>query len=231
MLLTTIKKQNIYTQVIEHLKRFIIENRLQPGDRLPTEAELSEQLGVSRLSIREALKVMESLGIVQTKPRDGSRLMSLTMKPMTEHLRFLLEVDGVTFAEIARARLVLENAILPAVIESAGEDDLLRLEALIEQMREQTKRGKSIVTLDMEFHQTLAAATKNRALEAIGVMVQQFFLQLGDPQEFREEQWKFIEEHEALCRAIRARDAAAAQAIMAHHLSFYDKLIAAVSSR
>ncbi len=225
MLFSTIKRQNIYVQVIEHLKRYIITQGLLPGDRLPTEAVLSEQLGVSRLSIREALKVMESFGIVQTKPRDGSRLMSLSMKPMTDHLRFLIEVSGVTFEEMGNARYLLECAILPIVIENADENDFKRMEEILEQMRELTKKGQTIVALDMEFHQIISQASKNRVLDGIGDMIREFFEQLLERHEFREEQWQTVEEHEQLYQAIRARDAEAARRVMASHLSAYEKFI------
>lgn len=225
MLFSTIKRQNIYVQVIEHLKRYIIENALQPGDRLPTEAVLSEQLGVSRLSIREALKVMESFGIVQTKPRDGSRLMSLTMKSMTDHLRFMIEVSGVTFEEMASARCVLECAMLPIVIENAQEIDMKRMEELLEKMRECTKRGEPIVALDIEFHQVISQASKNRVLDGIGAMIQEFFQQLVECQEFREEQWQSVEEHEQIYKAICERDIDKARKLMVNHLSVFDKVL------
>ncbi len=220
---STIKRQNIYVQVIEHLKRYIIENGLQPGDRLPTEAVLSEQLGVSRLSIREALKVMESFGIVQTKPRDGSRLMSLTMKPMTDHLRFLIEVSGVTFAEMASARCLLECSILPIVIDNIEDKDLKCMENILDEMRERSKKGETIHALDMEFHQVISRASKNRVLDGVGEMIREFFEQFLECEEFREEQWKSVEEHEQLFKAIQSKDTNSAVKIMASHLSIYQK--------
>lgn len=224
---STIKRQNIYVQVIGHLKRYILDKGLKPGDRLPTEAVLSEQLGVSRLSIREALKVMESFGIVQTKPRDGSRLMSLTMKPMTDHLRFVIEMSGVTFEETVSARYLMECAILPTVVENVEEKDLQQMEALLEQMRERTRNGESILALDIEFHQVISQASKNRVLEGITAMLREFSEEFLTHQEFREEPWQAVEEHEQLVRAIRARDTEAARRVMAAHLSAYEKSIPA----
>src|ERR1044071_8627288 len=106
--LLPIKRQSMYEQVIDHLKHFITENHLQPGDKLPTEHVLAEELGVNRLTVREALKVMESLGIVRMRPRHGIQLQAVTMKPIVDHLQFLLRTDGVTFAEMVDARLLLE---------------------------------------------------------------------------------------------------------------------------
>ena len=73
MLLPTIKRQNIYEQVVEHLKKYIIDNELRPGDRLPTEAELAQRFQVSRQSVREAVKVLgkvEGIAIVEFTRRD-----------------------------------------------------------------------------------------------------------------------------------------------------------------
>src|SRR5215204_2317032 len=98
--LAPLKRQNFYEQVIAHLKDYIVANQLRPGDRLPTEAILAEQLGVSRLTVREALKVMESLGVAQSRPGDGTRLRAFTVKPLVDHLRFMLDWDATAFVEL-----------------------------------------------------------------------------------------------------------------------------------
>lgn len=217
-----IKRRSIYEQVIEHLKTYILDNGLQPGDRLPTETVLAEQLGVSRLSVREALRVMESWGILQSKPRDGIRLKTLSMKPVTDHLSFWLDMEGVTFYQMSVARLVLEEAILPLVAENADEQDFQRMEAAIARMREHAQRNEPDIEADLDFHLALNAATKNLALQSFGTMLQEFFakmrghiIPLGAPL------WQAISEHEQIVKALRNKDVTEAQRVIRIHLSDY----------
>ena len=217
-----IKKQNIYQHVIERLQRHIIANSLRPGDRLPTEIELAEHFGVSRQSVREAIKVMESVGIVETRPRYGSRLRRLDTQHLTDHLRFLFELDAVTIKETAAARRIIECGAMPMVIEHADARDFERMTAAIQQMKTLTRRGEVFAEPDMAFHQALVAATKNRIMNGFGVMLQEFFMHLrGHVLSNAEQQWKSIEEHERIYEALRSKDAATAQQVMEQHLEVY----------
>ena len=218
-----IKRQSIYEQVIEHLKESIIARSLQPGDRLPTEAALAEELGVSRLSIREAIKVMESWGIVQTRPGDGSRLGTCTMQPLADHLRFLYDLDGVTLPEMATARRVLEISLLPLVVQEATEVDFLRMEEANAALREMTAKEQSAASEDMEFHLALASAAHNRALEGFSRVLHEFFDTISRTHRFDEAQWKTIEEHGHLIQALRDRDLDRAQEVLIEHLRVYEE--------
>lgn len=222
--LTTIKRQNIYEQVIDYLKQYIIANNLGPGDPLPTEAVLTERLKVSRLTVREALKVLESLGMVETRTRGGTRLKSISLQPLTDHLRFLLEVEKTTLREMAGARLILETAIMSAIVVNADEDDLGRIDAAVEQMRRlvNTNQPALVADADMAFHLALFAATRNRAIEAFGVMLQEFFSQVRKEAFLNHAAFdKSLREHTEIANALRARDVARAQALMHEHLSVY----------
>lgn len=220
----TIKRQNIYQQLVEHLQQYIIDNSLRPGDRLPTEAELAARFRVSRQSVREAVKVLESIGVIETRPRDGSRLTKMSTQSLTDHLRFFFELDGATVKEMAAARRVIECAFVPVIIENADESDFQRMEAAIQRMREHTRRGETFAEADMAFHQALATATKNRVMAGFGAMVQQFFIHLRNRIKADEvKQRRSILEHEEILKALREKDAAAAQSAIEQHLRVYDE--------
>src|SRR5687768_10644769 len=224
MLSPTIKRQNIYQQLVEHLQQYIIDNSLRPGDRLPTEAELAARFRVSRQSVREAVKVLESIGVVETRPRDGSRLSMMSTRSLTDHLRFFFELDGATVKEMAAARRVIECAFVPVIVENADESDFHRLEAAIERMREHTRRGETFAEADMAFHQALATATKNRVMAGFGAMVQEFFIHLRSRiKADRTKQQRSIQEHEQILKALREKDVRAAQNAIEHHLRVYDE--------
>jgi GntR family transcriptional repressor for pyruvate dehydrogenase complex len=222
--LLPIKRQSMYEQVIDHLKRYITENRLQPGDKLPTEQVLAEALGVNRLTVREALKVMESLGIVRMRPRHGIQLQRVTMKPIVDHLQFLLSTEELTFSEMVDARLLLEVSILPLVAERAHAADYERMDAGNEEMRSLVEQGGMGTEGDMRFHQALFAATRNRALAGFGSMLHEFFRQVRENLLATEkDSRRAIAEHQAICEALRQQDVDAAQKMMREHLGHYLK--------
>ncbi len=224
-----IKKQNIYELVIEHLQQYILDNALRPGDRLPTEAELAEQFGVGRQAIREAMKVLESVGVVETRPRDGSRLKELNVRPLTEHLRFMLELDGVSLQEMATSRCVIECAVLPLVLENADETDFQRLADSIERMQQSFGDEARYFQADMDFHKALLKATKNRVMQGFGSVLHEFFMELSSRMVSTPEvKQKSSEDHQHIYQALRAKDVHTARQVMDRHLSVYNHFDTAI---
>jgi GntR family transcriptional repressor for pyruvate dehydrogenase complex len=223
-----LKRTNIYEDVIRHLKDHIVANKLSPGDRLPTEAELAESFSVSRLSVREALKVMESLGIVQSRTRDGTRLQAWTMKPVTDHVRFLLDVEQVPLEEIAVARQSIECSMMPLIVANADESDFERIAAAVGAMGAVvTGRNTSfdhIAEADSEFHLALLASTHNRAIESFGAMLQEFFQQLRTNLFVGNDDYESsVEEHRLMYLALLEGNADKATQIMRQHLNVYSR--------
>jgi GntR family transcriptional repressor for pyruvate dehydrogenase complex len=221
-----LKRTNIYEDVIRHLKNHIVANRLSPGDRLPTEAELAESFSVSRLSVREALKVMESLGIVQSKTRDGTRLQAWTMKPVTDHVRFLLDVEQVPLEEIAVARQSVECSMMPIIVANADDRDFERIAAAVDAMATVVAGKKvtsdQIAQSDSEFHLALLASTHNRAIESFGAMLQEFFQQIRASLFVGKDDYdSSVEEHRLIYQALREGNADKATQLMRQHLDVY----------
>jgi GntR family transcriptional repressor for pyruvate dehydrogenase complex len=221
MLLPTIKRQNIYEQVVEHLRRYIVENELRPGDRLPTEAELAQRFQVSRQSVREAVKVLESVGLIETRPRDGSRLKAANTSNLTEHMHFMFALDGATFEEMATTRSVIECAFLPTIVQNAEESDFQRMEAAIAAMRANTGDLDKFIQADMEFHQALIAASKNRVMMNFGIMLQDFFARMRGEAVGTAGHLKSIQDHEQIVAALRNKDAKQAVQLMHQHFRIY----------
>lgn len=233
---TLIRRHNIYEEVVEEIKRYIVDNGLAPGDRLPTESELAERFGVSRLTVREAIKVLESLGIIQSRTRDGMRLRAFTLKPMTDHLRFVLEAEKATVVEIAQARQVLETSILPVVAQNVTAADFEEMEAAImaldaaitvlEAAEEGSRSPVAVSEADMRFHLALLRASRNRALEGFGSMLQEFFRHIRGERTIQPEHLRrSLDEHRGVVAALRTGDAESAQRIMERHLRVYDRYV------
>lgn len=221
--LKPIKRTNLYEDVIEHLKEYIIVNRLQPGDRLPTEMVLAESLEVSRLSVREGLKVLESLGVVQSRPRDGTRLKAVSIEPAVNHLRFMFDVQHVPLRDIGAARQMIECAMMPNIVARATAEDFESLRQAIEALEAAAEADDlaGVVEADSLFHRTLLAANRNQALEGFGGMLQQFFHSLSPEGAMVDARRQTAEEHRSIYEALLAGDADRAAALMREHLQPY----------
>ena len=114
-MLETVERSKIRDVVASQLKSYIVDENLKPGDRLPTETELATRFGVNRLSLREATKGLEFLGIVEAKPGRGLIVGRMDMQRVTEHLGFHPALHDVSPGELIDTRIVIETGVLPHV--------------------------------------------------------------------------------------------------------------------
>lgn len=177
----TIARPKMRDQVAEQIKQYIIQQKLMPGDRLPTEHQLAETFGISRLSVREVTKSLEFLGIVESKTGVGLTVGRINMERMTKHLGFhsgLLDADP---QQLVDSRVIIETGVLPHVVRRMADDPSIEthLRSLAEQFR--TARDlKTFIDLDVEFHRTLVEASGLQPLVAFNELLAVFF------QRFRE---------------------------------------------
>ncbi|MFM7150099.1 MAG: FadR/GntR family transcriptional regulator [Gemmataceae bacterium] len=194
----TLRRPKVRDQAADQIKRYIVARKLVPGDRLPTEHQLAETLGVSRLSIREATKALEFLGIVESKTGVGLTVGRIDMGRVTEHLGFhsgLLDVDP---QQLIDSRVILETGVLPQVARNMTNDSGIeqQLRSLIQRF-ESARDLKTWIELDIQFHRTLLEASGLQPLVAFGDLLHVFF------QRFRESvnraEWRAgIESHQRL---------------------------------
>ncbi len=105
-------KQSLYQAVADEIKRHIITQGLGPGDPLPTERELCEQMGVSRSSVREAIRILEYLGVVTVKPKEGITVSTPRLKPFLDHLQYMSEIGEYSFQDLWELRRYYEQICL-----------------------------------------------------------------------------------------------------------------------
>ena len=123
MSLIPVERQRLYRQVAEEIKRYILEQGLKKGDALPTEADFAGQLGVSRPTVREALKGLQMVGILTSRKGSGHAVGSLDLLELARQFSFHVQTDGMDFGELAETRLFLEVNILPLDPDRATEED------------------------------------------------------------------------------------------------------------
>ncbi len=221
----TLRRPKIRDQATEQIKKYIVERKLTSGDRLPTETQLAETLGISRLSLREATKALEFLGIVESKPGVGLTVGRIDMGRVTEHLGFhagLLDVDP---QQLIDSRVILETGVLPHVARRMKVDPAIeaRLRELVERFRSASDL-KLWIDLDIEFHRSLLDASGLQPLVAFGDLLHVFF------QRFRESvqraEWrKGVESHQRLVQELARGHVEAATAELRKHIESHKERI------
>ena len=149
----------------DQIKQLILTRQLRPGDPLPTEAELCETLDVSRSSVREAIRTLSTLDIVDVRHGHGTYVGKMSLAPMVEALVFrgVLAPDGSIDAlrEVVEVRLALDLAMTDRVVEGLRGADTSDLEAMVAEMNDRASRGETFLEADRAFHTTLFEATGN----------------------------------------------------------------------
>ena len=203
--------------ISDQIRRAILEGRLQSGDRLAPERELAEQFGVSRVTVRDALRILEANGLVEIRvgAAGGAFVRAPTSADVGAGIGHMLLLSAVTPDEIAEARLVVELGTVTLAVERATDDDLTALRTLVDKSREHYNRE-----LAWDFHSRLAAAAHNPAIEMLTASfrgpLSMHAVRAREPSEWSHDQ--SIREHAELLRALEQRDAVRARAVMAKHL-------------
>jgi GntR family transcriptional regulator, transcriptional repressor for pyruvate dehydrogenase complex len=208
--------------IVDQIRALIRQGRLKAGDRLPSERDLCERFGVSRVTVREALRVLEAGGLIDVRvgARGGAFVTSPTRDRLGEGLADLLQLSPLTATEVTEARLVFELGIVPLVIERATEDDLVALERLCEEQQTALDDERYTMEMSAEFHVRVAASTHNKAVEMlVGSFHGPLLMSLKEAQQVEPlHGHRGAREHLEFVHAVRRRDISAAEDIMRTHL-------------
>lgn len=154
-------------EAITKIKDMIISGELAAGDRLPPEKELSEKLGLSRSSLREAVKALEIIRVLDVRRGDGTYVTSLEPKLLTEAMTFIVDLhQDETILEIFEVRRMLEPAAAATAARLITPPQIAALRATMDNINEQTS-VESLVEHDLVFHGLITAAANNSYLESV----------------------------------------------------------------
>lgn len=157
----------LHITVQESLKQYIEVNQLKAGDPLPPETFLAQQLGVGRNSMREAIKSLESLGILETRRGIGVFVKEFSFKPLLDNLAYGLQDSLRDVEELREIRRVLETGLIGKTIEMIDEADLAALRDVTARMKVRAERQESFALEDQRFHQLLFRCQNNHMLSAL----------------------------------------------------------------
>lgn len=147
--------------VRKYIKRYILDNDLSPGDLLPSETELAEQLGVGRSSVREAMKALQSLGIVGVRRSQGFVVREWNLDPVLETLSYGIQFNKAAFTELLQIRIWLESSTVGTVLQHITPQDVAALDALMQEWHARFDRAVPWSELDAQFHEVLYQTLDN----------------------------------------------------------------------
>lgn len=208
-------------EVVTRLREMIQAGELSAGDRLPPERDLAKLLGVSRPTLRAGIRSLTTVGILQSKQGAGTFVSEVEDSPTldTSALRLLSALHGFTSDEMFEARLALEMSIAAMAAERANSEQMAQLAEEIAGMYSSLDRPEQYLVHDMQFHQTIAAASGNRILTALMNMVAAILFDYRSKTVKRATDLKdSAEQHHNIYRAIREHDPEQARQAMRLHL-------------
>lgn len=205
-------------QAIIKIKDMIISGELQPGDRLPPEQELSDRLGLSRSSLREAVKALTMFRVLNVRRGDGTYVTSLRPALLTEALSFIVDLhQDSSVLQLMEVRRVLEAA---AARRAAGMVTPEQLQGLWEAIPDATVDAEELVEADLTFHRLLAQASGNEYLEGMldGLSANTVRARIWRALAEENAVSRTINEHKAIVRALEQHDADLAEAAIVVHI-------------
>lgn len=207
--------------IVDQIKLLIRDGRLHPGDRLPSERELCQRFGVSRVTVREALRVLESSGLVTIRvgAHGGAFLTTPSAERLGAGLADLISLAPLTAVNVTEARIIVELGLLPLAVERATDEDITDLFAMVEEAEKAVAGGNYTVEMSAAFHVRVGECTHNPAIE---MLLQSFHgpmrMSLEESHISAPMGERGTKEHRKLAQAIKDRDVAAAREVMTKHL-------------
>jgi GntR family transcriptional regulator, transcriptional repressor for pyruvate dehydrogenase complex len=217
----TRKAGKTYERIIEYIRGEISSRKLRPGDRLPPEMELAQHLGVSRPTVREALKVLEALNVLEssTGPTGGTFVRSLDGAGVAEYLNdsitLLLDTDELTLEELWAAREAIEVRTVGMAAVRRTEQDLATMRGIIES---DEFRDFDAYFPDITLHRAIASASGNRLLSLFMLSIHMTMRTLAERYVLPEAKQVSQNQHQLLYEAILNQDEALARMRMKEHL-------------
>jgi len=218
-LIAPIKKTRIAEEVADRIRVLMLDGTFPAGQPLPSERHLAERFGVSRGSIRDALRTLETIGLLETRHGQGTFPRELSVERLVAPLASVMAYRSDLQDELLDVRRMFEPAVARAAALRATDEDLADLQRILDTQRQKLKSGQSAITEDTAFHAILARATRNRVVMSIMATLNDLLVesrtqslqQKGRPA-------RSMDGHESVVSALRRRDPEGASQAMYNHI-------------
>jgi len=231
---TIIKSKSIVDGIEQRIKSMITSGLLNPGDPIPSERELQEQFGVSRLPLREALARLQALGLIRIRHGKGAFVEDVvSVSALSDVLiPFFPGRNSKRLSELVEARSLLEGELTRLTTQRAKKDDIARLEQWVRPNQEAIKDAEVLADVDYAFHHEIARTARNSFLflmhEAIGSHIRSFITNFAETEKLRR---AALKRNRDLVRAIKAGDPESAAQMARDHLQPCLKSMSLTSDR
>ncbi len=220
-----VRRNRVYEEVAKQIERLILK-KLKPGDRLPSERELADTLRVSRGSIRDAIRGLELLGMVEPRQGTGTIVKEISVESVANPFANALKRRKELVGELIDFRKMLEPPLAARAATHASPEEIAEMEEILQRQEEKQEQGDAAVDEDTDFHYSVALASDNSVvLKVIDILMEQLrdtrarSLQVaGRPQ-------KSLSGHRRILAAIKRRDSEAASAAMWRHLEDVEEIV------
>lgn len=220
-----IRPKKISEEIVEQIKALISSGDLKPGDRVPSEREMANLLGVSRPSVREAIMVLEAMGLLESRQGGGTFVRSLTEVSISDPLSTMVGNDPTLLLSLVEIRMGLESWSAYLAAQRITDKEISELREILNEMEKDAASGGWDADIDSRFHYVITTATHNTLQlhlldtihglyhATIQVALMEFYKRKGYIE-------ILLDQHRAIFDAVSSRDANAAREAMMAHLTF-----------
>lgn len=201
------RSQKVVYAIVQRIREAMARGDLRRGDKLPSEQELCEALGASRIAVREALKILEALGAVEIRQGSGTFIPKEPKFPVIDPLQFLLFLGDADPEHVKELRFMVELGFCRIAQKKITEEGLKALEESVRELEEAYRKGALSLEIDLKFHYLILEATGNPLIVQLGKAILSLFhdsIEAG----IREHPEAPIQHHTLIFRAIKSRDPA-----------------------
>ncbi len=218
-----IRPKKISEEIVAQIKLLISEGELKPGERVPSERELANLLGVSRPSVREAIMVLEAMGLIESRQGGGTFVRSLTETTLADPLTSLVEKNPKMLHALAEVRMGLETWSAYLAAQRATDEEIATMRELVAEMERQAANGGWDAEVDTRFHYAITMATHNTIQLHVLNTIHGLFhttIMVALTEFYRKEGYieMLLRHHQKILERIAARDPEGARAAMTEHL-------------
>ncbi len=220
-----IRRNKVYEDVARQIERLILK-KLRPGDKLPSERELAETLAVSRSSIRDAIRSLELMGMVEPRQGAGTIVREITASSIANPLANALKRKEELMGELLDFRRILEPPLAARAATHASPEEMAEMQDILDRQEAKLRKGESTIAEDSEFHYAVAMASGNSVvLKVLDILMdllretRERSLQVeGRPQ-------KSLTSHRRILTAIKRHDPEAAKTAMRRHIEDVEEMV------
>jgi GntR family transcriptional regulator, transcriptional repressor for pyruvate dehydrogenase complex len=214
-----VRKTRVYHEIVDQIRELIAAGRIKPGDRLPPERELAELFKASRNSVRDAIRVLEQMGLIESRQGDGTYVRSVGADELAEPLALMLLQSRTQMRELWEVRRVLEPAMAEYAASRITDEELDELETILDSQRRRVEAGFTALEEDTAFHYGIAEAARNTVmLRTLDTLVDLLRQSRERSLQQRDRPAYSLAGHVRILAALRRRDPEGARDEMLRHL-------------